>query len=221
MALWCSDESVLQREALAFFKSLFQSNGQCNPQSLHLQNIPKMSSNLYDLLLQPVSREEIKVALFSMHSYKAPRPDGFQPVFFKAYWNIIEDDVYDLVSKTFVSGSIDPHLAETLIVPIPKVDDPTSLKDFRPVSLCNMMLKLISKILVKRIRPYLDEFIRPLQSSFIPNSGTSDNTLIAQEIVHFMHRKKGKGGHLMFKIDFEKAYDKVDWNFLRMTLHEL
>lgn len=163
---------------------------------------------------------EVKDALFSMNSYKAPGPDGFQAVFFKSYWNVIANDVFDLVNKAFSTGCIDNHLAETLIIPIPKIDDPSTLKDFRPINLCNVLLKLISKILVKRVRPYLDTFIGPLQSNFILNRGTADNALIAQEIVHFMHKKKGKAGHLMFKIDFEKAYDRVDWNFLKLTLNE-
>lgn len=82
------------------------------------------------------------------------------------------------------------------------------------------MLKVISKVLVGRIRPHLEEIIGPLQSSFIPKRGTCDNALIAQEIVHHMHKKKGKSSYIMFKIDFEKAYDCVDWQFLRLTLSE-
>lgn len=81
-----------------------------------------------------------------------------------------------------------------------------------------MLLKVISKVLVSRIRPFLEEFIGPLQSSFIPKRWTTANALIAHEIVHQMHKKKGKRGFLLFKIDFEKAYDRVDWGFLELTL---
>lgn len=96
-----------------------------------------------------------------MSPYKAPGPDGFQPVFFRNYWHIVGMDVWELVDKGFSSGSIDHNLVETLIVPIPKVNiEPTSLKDFRPISLCNVLLKIISKILVKRIKPYLDDIFR-------------------------------------------------------------
>lgn len=70
------------------------------------------------------------------------------------------------------------------------------------------------------MRPFLNDLIGPFQGSFIPNRGTADNALVAQEIVHHMHKKKGKAGYLMFKIDFEKAYDRVDWNFLSLTLSE-
>lgn len=94
------------------------------------------------------------------------------------------------------------------------------MKDFGPISFCSVFLKPISKIMVRKIRPYLDNPIGPLQSSFIPNQGIVDNALIAQEIVHFVHKKNGKAGFLMFKIDFEKTYDRIDWDFLRLTLTE-
>jgi hypothetical protein len=208
--VWCTDVETLKREASKFFKQLFQSNDPCHPHGLNLVQIPQIGQELYDILLQPVLLEEVKVAIFSMESYKSPGPDGFQPIFFKTYWNIVGKDVWHLVSEAFSTGVIDPKLAETLIVPIPKVDVPSTLKDFRPISLCNVLLKTISKVLVSRIRPFLDKFVGPLQSSFIPKRGTADNAIIAQEIVHYMYKKKGKKGCLLFKIDFEKAYDRVD-----------
>nr|KYP53716.1 Retrovirus-related Pol polyprotein LINE-1 [Cajanus cajan] len=125
-----------------------------------------------------------------------------------------DQDVWELVAQAFSTGNINLTLVETLIVPIPKVDHPQHLKDFCPISLYNVLFKTISKVLVHRIRPYLDEFIGPLQSSFILGRGTSDNALIAQEIIHCMHKKKSKAGHIIFKIDFKKAYDKINWDFL-------
>ncbi|OIW03198.1 hypothetical protein TanjilG_11835 [Lupinus angustifolius] len=97
-----------------------------------------------------------------MHSYKAPRLDGFQPIFYKTYWNIVGRDIHDMIVASFTSGTTDPVLADTLVMPIPKVDNPMSLKDFLPISLCNVLLKLVSKILVNRIHLYLDSFIGPL-----------------------------------------------------------
>lgn len=155
--------------------------------------------------------DEVRDALNYMDSYKAPGPDGFQPIFFKTYWPIVKDEVCDLVAKAFSTGFIDERLAETLIVPIPKVDALSCFKEFWPISLCNVLFKLISKVMVSRIRPHLDKLIGPLQSSFLPRRGPVDNAIVAQELVHFMHKKKkGKKGFLLFKIDFEKAYDMVD-----------
>jgi len=135
---------------------------------------------------------EVKGAIFSMQSYKALGPHGFQPNFFKTYWHIVGNDVWKMVSDALASGSIDPNLAKTTMVPIPKIDIPQSFKDLRPTNLCNVLLNIISKVIVSHIRPFLNDFIGPFHSSFIPNRGTSDNVVIVQEIVHHMHTKKGK-----------------------------
>ena len=84
----------------------------------------------------------------NMRSFKAPGPDGFQPFFFKHYWHLIGDDIWRLVQNAFSFGSFDPRLAETLITLIPKGESPTHLRNFRPISLCNVAYKVISKVLV-------------------------------------------------------------------------
>lgn len=154
----------------------------------------------------------------SMKSYKSPGPDGFQPIFFKMYWEHVGDDVWCFVRKAFESGTFDAKAAETLLVLIPKGDRPTSFKEFRPITLCNVIHKLISKVLVNRLRPHLDAIVSPLQSSFIPGRGTRDNAIILQEFVHNMGKKKRRKGDMILKLDLEKAYDRVDWLFLRETL---
>lgn len=171
-------------------------------------------------LLALVTKEEVFNALRAMKSYKAPGPDAFQLFFFKTYWDIIGDDIWNLVKKAYETSSIDSRIAETLVVLIPKVDQPTRLKQFRPISLCNVTYKLITKIFVNKLRPFLNELVGPLQSSFIHGRGTVNNAIVAQEILHYMHRPKSKVGSIAFKIDLENAYDKIDWDFLHNTLHD-
>ena len=113
------------------------------------------------------------------------------------------------MADLFYWGRIDPRIVETLIVLIPKTDQPTHLKEFSPISLCNVIYKVITKVLVNRLRPFLDELIGPLQGSFIPSRGTIDNIIVAQEAINYMHKYKGKKGCLAFKVDLEKAYDSV------------
>lgn len=93
------------------------------------------------------------------------------------------------------------------------------MKEFRPISLCNVAYKIITKVLVQRLRPYLDYLVEPLQSSFIPGRGTKDNAILAQEIIHYMHHSKAKKGIVAYKIDLEKAYDRVSWD-IELTLRD-
>jgi len=83
--IWCTDEDSLRRETLSYFRSLFQEGGSTSPVSLHFSHFPYISIDLYDSLCLNPSLEEVKSALFSMNSYKAPGSDGFQPIFFKTF----------------------------------------------------------------------------------------------------------------------------------------
>nr|KYP63974.1 Transposon TX1 uncharacterized [Cajanus cajan] len=115
----------------------------------------------------PVLKEEVFRVLQSMKSYKAQGPDGFQLIFFKNYWNEVGEDVWRFVAMAFETGRINPKATETLLVLIPKIDHPTTFKDFCPISLCNVVYKLVSKILVNRLRPILMRLVSPLQNNFI------------------------------------------------------
>ncbi|MCH84332.1 RNA-directed DNA polymerase (Reverse transcriptase), partial [Trifolium medium] len=107
-------------------------------------------------LAKPVTKKEVFDALMNMKSYKAPGPDGFQPIFFKLFWQDVGDDMWKFVKSAFENGRYDKKICETLVVLLPKGDTQTSFKDFRPISLCNVTYKLVSKIIVSRLRPFLD-----------------------------------------------------------------
>ncbi|KAL4292809.1 hypothetical protein AHAS_Ahas18G0065200 [Arachis hypogaea] len=143
-----------------------------------------------------------------MNSFKAPGADGFQAFFFKEYWEVVGTEVWELVKKAFAGFDLDSALFDTLVVLIPKVDNPSRMKEFRPISLCNVIYKIITKVVVERLRPFLQDIIGPLQGGFIPGRGAQDNIIVAQEVLHFMKKTKSKKGILAFKIDLEKAYDR-------------
>lgn len=94
-----------------------------------------------------------------MKPYKAPGPDGFQCIFFKQYWHIVKEDIFNLMSSAFHTGYFDPDILNTLISLIPKIDSSNTYKDFRPINLCNIVYKIITKVLVHRLRPVLDTIL--------------------------------------------------------------
>ena len=113
-------------------------------------------------------------------------------------------------------------LNHTHIVLISKINNPVKMSDFRPISLCNIIYKIIAKVLANRLKQILPHIIAPTQSAFLPRRLITDNVLVAYEALHMMHgRKKGKTGTLALKLDVSKAYDEVEWSFLRRIMLKL
>lgn len=119
----------------------------------------------------------------------------------------------------FQTGTIPPHLNETLITLIPKCQGANYLGAFRPINLCNTIYKVVTKINVMRLRPLLPSLISPLQCTFVLGRMELDNMIIAQELIHTISLKKGKVGYMALKIDLEKAYDRLEWHFIRDILN--
>ena len=165
-----------------------------------------------------VTREEIKDALWSMKAYKAPGPDGLHAGFFQRFWLVVGDSVLEEVMDVFTKRRVPEFMNKTHIVLIPKIQGPEVIGNYRPISLCNTIYKIITKVIVARVRPLLDKLISPYQAAFIPGRRGVDNTIIAQELIHTIGRTKGKRGYMAIKIDLAKAYDKIEWGFIREML---
>ena len=128
---------------------------------------------------EEVSEEEIKAMLSSLKAFKAPGPDGLHAGFFQRFWLTIGTSVINEVKKVFTVRRVSVYLNTTHIALIPKSQGPETLSNYRPISLCNMAYKIVSKIIVARLRPYLDKLISPCQSAFIPGRKGIDNVIIA------------------------------------------
>jgi hypothetical protein len=110
------------------------------------------------------------------------------------------------------------ELNQTFITIIPKTFGVCNFNQFRPISLCNICYKIISKIIVNRLRPLLNRLIDPAQVAFIPNRWITENVVAAQEVVHNFTQSKKRRGYMGVKLDFQKAYDKMEWGFLLTVL---
>ncbi|PKI50218.1 hypothetical protein CRG98_029401 [Punica granatum] len=107
---------------------------------------------------------------------------------------------------------------DTFIFLIPKTKSPETITQYRSISLCNTIYKIISKILVRRLRPHLSDLISSFQSSFIPGRRASDNVIILREVIHSFRKRKGRMGNFIVKLDLEKAFDRLEWCFICKVL---
>lgn len=161
------------------------------------------------------TREEVDVALSQMAPLKASGPDGMPPIFFHHYWGEIGGDVANAVLFCLNSGHIPAGINHTYITLIPKVKSPEKVTEFRPIALCNILYKLISKVLANRLKQILPDIISESQSAFQTDKAISDNILVAFKTLHHMKmRKLRKTSFMSLKLDMSKACDRVEWAFL-------
>ena len=166
--------------------------------------------------------DEIKAALDSMGDLKAPGMDGMPALFFKQYWDTVGADVTREVKKLLQGGEMQKGWNETVVVLIPKVSNLEQLKDLCPISLCNVVYKIASKVLSNRLKFILPEIIALNQSSFVPGRMITDNVLLAYEMTHYMQTKRsGKQSYAAVKLNMSKAYDRVEWSFLEKMMIKL
>ena len=126
-----------------------------------------------------------------MHPTKAPGPDGCHTLIFQKFWDIVGSEVIGVV-KSWWTGNLDlQHINKTYFFLIPKLHDPKDLNDFHPIYCCNVIYKVISKVLANRLKPFLDSIISITQSAFILTQMITDNALVAFDTFHAMKRYKG------------------------------
>ena len=182
----------------------------------------RVTEDMQDFLSYLFTALEVKEAIFQMGALKSPGPDGIQALFYQKYWDIVGPNVTDVVLNFLNKGDFIDDINQTFIVLIPKIKAPEDMKNFKPISLCNVFYKIISKVLANRLKSVLSSLISESQSAFVLNHHTTNNVLIAYELVHALrHKRTGKEGYMAWKLDMSKAYDRVEWVFLEEVMRKM
>ncbi|CAL1400517.1 unnamed protein product [Linum trigynum] len=148
-----------------------------------LDSIPcKLQEEDNEELMRPFTKEEVWPALKQMGCRKAPGSDGLSAFFFRKYRSIAGDEVTRAVLQILDTCAMPEGLNHTLITLIPKTKQLVSPKDFRPISLCNVLYKIVSKVLANRLKPLLDKIISLAQSAFIPGRFITDNIMATSSV---------------------------------------
>lgn len=172
------------------------------------------------MLEAEVLDEEVRKVLFAMPSNKSPGPDGYSSEFFKLAWPVVGRDFTVAVQSVFKFGFLPKGLNSTILALIPKKVDSLEMKDFRPIACCNVLYKVVSKILANRLKLLLPRMISANQSAFIKGRLLMENVLLASELVKD-YQKEGISPRCVMKVDISKAFDSVQWDFFFKSLEAI
>jgi hypothetical protein len=181
-----------------------------------VEDVPQLSPNENDILTAVFTEEEVFEAISQMEHNKAPGPDGFPAEFYKQFWETIK---HDLMNLFMLLHQGDLHLYKLnfgVITLLPKKEDAVQIQQYRPICLLNVSFKIFTKVGTNRITGIAHKVIKPSQTAFMPGRHILEGVVVLHETIHELHRKKMDG--VLFKIDFEKACDKVKWTFLKQTM---
>ena len=162
-------------------------------------------------LIKQFTKEEVEVALKQMHSTKSPGLDGMSIVFYQKFWDIVGNDVVTMVLNVLNSDMSMADTNKTYITLVLTNNNPSRIMEFRPISLSNVIYKLIAKVLANQLKLILPHIISENQSAFTAGRLITDNVLIVFEMMHYLkHKKEGKDCYMAIKLDLSKA--QIGWN---------
>ena len=170
-------------------------------------------------LTAPFSMLEIEDVVKTSDSCKSPGPDGFNFAFFKEFWYLVKHEIRIMFDQFHANEKLPKSFLSFFVTLIPKVNAPVSLNQFRPISLLGSLYKLLSKVLAKRLSKVMNSIISVSQSAFLKGRHLVDGVLIVNEVVDLA--KRAKRLCLILKVDFEKAYDSVNWGFLKYMMRRV
>lgn len=186
---WQTTEPELEKTVVHYFQKLFSSNGNTDFEAVNEVMRGRVSDEMNQRLLVDFTAEEVKHALFQMHPSKAPGPYGFSPLFYQKYWDVVGVDVVAAVLHFLRTGQLLKRINYTHVSLIPKVPDIKNMTQLRPISLCNVLYKIGAKVLANRLKVILPSLISDSQSAFVSGRMISNNSIVAFELLHFMHKK--------------------------------
>jgi hypothetical protein len=218
----CTNPTDIEDAFVKYYGELFTTAGSSKVDSCTSAIRGSVSNEMNGKLTATFTKEEVKQALDQMDPFKAPGPDGFTVSFYQKNWDTVGEEVCDAVLYFFNSCRLEGRINATNIALIPKGKTPRSVMDFRPISLCNVLYKLVSKVLANRLKVILPTIISPFQSAFLSGRLITDNIIAAYETLHTMHTKMwSKVGFMGIKLDMSKAYDRVEWDFLETVMWKM
>lgn len=215
---WTEEPEKIKEHVHIFFKDKFSSNLESGP-TISSEKFKKLSREEALDLEKPFTEEETWAAIKECGNDKSPGSDGFSFGFVKRFWGTIKKYLMVALGWFWETEKISGGCNPSFLALIPKTKNPSDLGEYKPISLIGVFYKIIAKVMASRLFGVMERIISNVQSAFIKGRYILDGILIANEVVNLVRKEKLRG--LVFKVDFEKAYDSVEWKFLLDTMRNM
>ena len=217
-----SDKNGIIKEIETFYTKLYDKDETDNAAQMYLLNNVENKLNDEDRenLGKLITQKEILGALKSFKNNKSPGADGLSKEFYITFWEDLKDILEELLNNIYLSGSLSETMKLGIITLLFKKQDPLKLKNWRPITLLCIDQKILSKIMVMRLRPLMSKIIGPQQVGGVHGRTIENHLLLLEEIFIFI--REGKLNNIqVLAIDQEKAFDRVDQSFMMKILSKL
>ena len=219
---WIEEEGRMREMVVEYFAYIFTTSNPSGFDEVPEGMLPTVTEDMNSDLNRPFLAKEVQRALHQMAPLTTLGPNGMSSIFYKSFWHIVSNDVIMAVLSALNTGVVPESINTTFIALIPKILEPKKVSDFRPISLCNVIYKFITKVLVNRLKKMLPFVVSNTQSAFLSGRLINDNILVAFETLHYLKQKtQGKLGFMALKLNMSKTYDKVEWSFWEKAMLHL
>jgi hypothetical protein len=213
------EHAQIAEELNTYYKDLLTETNENREEAIqkitsHIPSLVTPEQN--EALLCPITQAEVDLAVKEMPQGKAPGLDGFTTDFFHHCWDLIKEEVWQVVEESRSSGQVLSALNATFLTLIPKEERVTHPRQFRPISLCNVIYKIITKVIATRLKPILPFIISKEQAGYVEGRQIMDSVILANEVIHSLKMTKIPG--MLIKLDLSKYFDRVSWQYLRSML---
>ncbi|KAB1219443.1 hypothetical protein CJ030_MR3G001074 [Morella rubra] len=215
---WLNSRNAIGNHIVLFFQELYKTSNPTIPSDLEGLIDPLVSDSKNKSLCVIPNAEEVLAAVQQIGSHKAGGPDCMSTLFFKHFWLIIGTNVVSMVSSFFTTGHMLRAMNHTNIALIPKIENPPLIRQYRPISLCNVTYKIMAKTLANRLRPVLPKLVSRLQATFVPGRTIQENSVMAHELFHVMKQHRRAKQFMAIRAYIEKAYDRMVWPLILIAL---
>ena len=215
--VWVTAETELRQGIVQAFKTVLTNTGEWRA-SLDGLSFPKLNEEAPRLEM-PFTEEDVFTSLSNLNGDKALSPDGFTIAFWQCSWDIVKVNIRRMFTDFFETRKFVKNLNTTFPVMLPKIGGVEDFKDYRPISLVGSLYKLIAKVLANMLKKVMNGLINRAQNALVEGRQIMDALLSTNEILDTMMKRNEKG--ILCKLDIEKAYDQINWNYIINVLQKM